>query len=400
MIVDLPTKFKPLFEKHRFKILKGGRSSAKSRSWATAIVTRVRTKYEFVVCTRELQKSITDSSKRLIENEIKRQNVSHLFHITISKITYIPNGSEFVFYGLKSNPESIKSLEGATICIIEEANNVSQNSLDILFPTIREEESEIWIVFNPKFKNDPVYEMFILNEPPPETIIITANYYDNPFLPDVIRKHIEWMKVHDYDKYKHIYLGQILEHSKDQVFYGKWEIRDFEAPEDQEVFYYGADWGFSEDPCTLHRCWIDEEENELMIDYEEYGYKRDLPDLPAMYDKIPGSRKYTIRADNSRPETIKYVANKGFDVIGATKGPGSIEDGIEFMKSFNKIVVHTRCPEIAYEFSEYKFKTDPKTGDILPIIIDKNNHGIDGIRYATRPLHSGQSDWDTEVRTG
>lgn len=398
MKIQIPSKFKSLFDPSFWlKIFRGGRGSAKSRSIAAGLIIRVRQKYEFVLCAREIQKSIKDSSKRLIENEIKRRKLSHLFHITQVEITYIPNGSQFVFYGLKTNPDSIQSLEGVTITWLEEARSISQDSLDVLFPTVnREDGSEIWVSYNPKFENDPIHTL--AKKPPPGTAVITVNYYDNPFFPKALRRQMEWMKKFDYNKYKHIWLGHIIKHSKAQIFLGKWEVQEFDTPEDQEIFYFGCDWGFAANPTTLHRYWIDEAENNLMVDQEQYGYRKELSDLEAMFDLVPLSRKYTIRADNSRPETIKYMANKGFDVVGATKGPGSVEDGIEFLKSFNKIIVHTRCPEIAFEFSEYKFKEDPKTGDILPIIVDKHNHGIDDARYATRPLHSGQSDWDTEVR--
>lgn len=399
MKIKLPSIFRDIFKKFRHKVFHGGRGSAKSRTITSALVIRVQQGYEFILCTREIQKSIKDSSKRLIENEIKRRKLQHLFKITQTQIQYIPNGSTFVFYGLKTNPDSIQSMEGVTICWVEEARSVSIMSWDVLLPTIREEGSEIWVSYNPKFDTDPVHQMFVVNEPPPESLVVVVNYYDNPFFPEVLRKQMEWMRKFDYEKYKHIWLGYTIKHSKAQIFFGKWEVQEFETPEEIEVFYFGVDWGFSDDPTCIHRYWIDEEANTLMIDYEEYGYRKDLSELEAMFDKIPLVRKYTLRADNSRPETIRYMGGKGFDIVGAKKGPGSVEDGIEFLKSFNKIIVHTRCPEIAFEFSEYKFKEDPKTGDILPIIIDKHNHGIDDARYATRPLHSGQSDWDTNVRS-
>jgi len=124
-------------------------------------------------------------------------------------------------------------------------------------------------------------------------------------------------------------------------------------------------------------------DNRLYVEYEAFGHGVELDELPALYDSIPLSRSWPIKADCSRPETISYLAKrKGFNISAAEKWQGSIEDGIAYLKSFDKIVIHPRCRHTAEEFKLYSYKVDPKTNEVLPIIVDKYNHGIDAIRYS------------------
>ena len=102
-------------------------------------------------------------------------------------------------------------------------------------------------------------------------------------------------------------------------------------------------------------------------------------------EKIPGAREHVIRADNSRPETIFHIAQQGFHVEAAEKWPGSVEDGIAWLRAHEQIVIHPRCKRTEEEFRRYRYKTDLFTGDILPIIVDTHNHCIDALRYAFQP---------------
>jgi phage terminase large subunit len=123
----------------------------------------------------------------------------------------------------------------------------------------------------------------------------------------------------------------------------------------------------------------------LYVDQEAYAVGCEIDNTPALFDKVPGSRRWTIRADSARPETVSYMQRKGFRIIPAVKGPGSVEDGIEFLKSYD-IVVHPRCRHTIDELTSYSFKVDSKTDEILPVLDDKNNHVIDALRYACEGL--------------
>jgi len=108
----------------------------------------------------------------------------------------------------------------------------------------------------------------------------------------------------------------------------------------------------------------------------------EMDDLPEVYDKIPTSRVWPIKADNARPETISYLRRQGFNISAAEKWTGCVEDGISHLKAFKKIHIHERCKGVLQEARLYRFKRDRLTNQVLPIIIDRNNHYWDAIRYA------------------
>ena len=155
------------------------------------------------------------------------------------------------------------------------------------------------------------------------------------------------------------------------------------------VHRLGADWGFAIDPSVLIRCSL--EGNRLYVDYEAYMIGCEIVNLPDLFDRVPESRKWFIRADSARPETINYMQKHGYPKIqAAQKGKGSIEEGISFLQSFD-IVVHPRCKHLIDELNSYSYKRDPLTDEILPIIEDKNNHVIDSLRYACEGIRKANT---------
>jgi len=127
----------------------------------------------------------------------------------------------------------------------------------------------------------------------------------------------------------------------------------------------------------------------LYVDKEFYGYAVEIDDLPRMFDTVEGSRRWTIRGDSARPDTISHMANHGFMCIPAEKGPGSVEDGIEFLKNFEAIIIHPSCTGSVGDFSNYRWKVDKITDQVLPIPVDKSNHACDAARYALEPYMKG-----------
>jgi phage terminase large subunit len=175
--------------------------------------------------------------------------------------------------------------------------------------------------------------------------------------------------------------GHYSLNSEARVF-RNWVIEEFEPPTDA-VHRFGADWGFAIDPTVLVRCHV--EGRKLYVDYEAWQVGCEIDKTPALFDTITGSRKWLIRADSARPETVSYMKRQGFRITAAIKGTGSIEDGIEFLRSFD-IVVHPRCTKVIEELTLYAYKVDEHTGEILPVLEDKNNHTIDALRYALEEL--------------
>lgn len=372
-------KFKPLFQPKRYKTFHGGRGGAKSWAAARALVIMAASKKLRILCTREVQNSIKDSVHKLLKDQIEMLGLNPWFRITNESITSA-SGSEFLFKGLRFDPLGIKSTEGVDICWVEEAQSVSSDSWAILIPTIRKEGSEIWVTFNPGEESDPTYQRFIVT-PPDDSITVEVNYYDNPYLPDTLRKEMEYCKRVDYEAYEHIWLGKPKSISDSVIFRNRYRVEAF--PDDlwlqADRLFFGADFGFANDPSTLIRMFMIE--TRLYIEYEAYGVGVELDEMPQFYDSIPEVRKWPVKGDNSRPETISYLARQGFSIDAAAKWKGSVEDGVTYLKGFEEIIIHERCKHTADEFRHYSYKVDKKTGDILPIIVDKFNHCIDAIRY-------------------
>lgn len=332
-----------------------------------------------ILCAREIQKSLAGSSKKLLDDIISGDpRLRRFYSSTQNKIEGL-NGTEFAFAGLRTNPDNVKSMEGLDIAWVEEAANVSQMSIDTLEPTLRKPGSEIWYSWNPGFATDPVDNKFRGGEPPPDSIIIPSQPEDNPWFPEVLRLEMEWQKSRDIDKYNHIWRGGYLSRS-DALVFKHWEVEDFEVPAGA-VFYYGADWGFAQDPTTLVRIYVDQPARKLYIDYEAWEVGCEIDDTPALFDTVPGARKWNIRADSARPETISYMQRQGFNMTPAVKGANSVEEGVTFLQNYT-IVVHPRCKRTIDELTYYSYKTDKLTGNVLPELDDSNNHIIDAARYA------------------
>lgn len=204
--IQIPEGFAFLREPKRYKILYGGRGGAKSHNIARTLLVMGIERPLRIVCAREIQKSIKDSVHALLSDIIRGHDLNHFYEIFNDTIRGI-NGTEFKFRGLKHNATDMKSLEGCDICWIEEAENVSDNSYEILIPTIRKEGSEIWISFNPKNVTDPTYRRFII--PNDEDIVKKKfSWEDNPFFPEVLNKERLRLKADDELAYNHIWEGE------------------------------------------------------------------------------------------------------------------------------------------------------------------------------------------------
>lgn len=463
----IPTIFNPFFQSARYKGAYGGRGSAKSWSFAAMLILMCLMQEGVrAVCIREVQKSLGQSVKRLLEDTIARYGVGSQFKINSHSID-TPGRGLIIFQGMQDHTaESIKSLEGFNVAWVEEAQALSERSMRLLRPTLRRDDSELWFTWNPRHANDPV-DAFLRGEVrPPRSIVIQVNYTDNPHLPQVLKEELEFDQRRDVDLFNHIWLGQYERHSSARVF-KNWKIEEFETP-DKAMFLFGGDFGFSIDPTVLVRCYL--EGRNLYVDQEVYRVNCEIDHTPALYDslackqehahavpcteehgtvcKLPhtdeerfnllklrteyqmlydvrntfrmsevphelnerikelertitcwqyhgsctGShcdgmaRDWEIIADSARPETISYLQRNGYHrITPAHKGPGSVEEGITFLQSYN-IIVHPRCRHTIDELSMYSFKRHPLTDEVVPILEDKKNHVIDSLRYAAERL--------------
>lgn len=331
-----------------------------------------------VGCFREVQKSIRDSVKRLLDDKIKATGLESAFESTDTEIRG-KNGSLFIFGGLRTNPDAVKSTEGMDIAAVFEASRVSQRSWDLLIPTVRKPGSEIWAEWNPENDTDPVDVLFRGPDgAPPGSIVRQVNWCDNPFFPDVLRQEMEWDRGRDPDKYQHVWMGGYVRNSETRVF-KNWRIEEFDIPADA-VLRQGADWGFSVDPSVLVQCYL--VGRTLYVPHEAYMVGCEIVNLPELFDRVPDARKWWTTADSARPETISHMRRNWSERINAAiKGARSLEEGLEWLKAFD-IVVHPRCKHLIDELTLYSYKTDPLTNEVLPVLEDKNNHVIDALRYA------------------
>lgn len=376
--IATPRVYAPLLQPARYKGAHGGRGSGKSHFFAEALVEACIYDKTDAVCLREIQKSLKFSVKKLIESKISALNAGSYFEVQEGQIK-ARNGGVIIFQGMQDHTsDSIKSLEGFKIAWFEEAQSASQRSLDLLRPTLRSPGSELWFSWNPRFETDPIDVLLRGESPPPNSIVVEANYSDNPWLPPELLEEMEYDKRRDPDKYAHIWLGKYQQNSEARVF-KNWTVEEFERPAGT-IFRLGADWGFSVDPSVLIRCDIDG--HRLYVDYEAYMVGCEIVNLPDLFMQVPEAEKWPITADSARPETISHMKKNGFPQIRpAIKGAKSLEEGVEFLKSFD-IVVHPRCKHLIDELTLYSYKEDPLTGAVLPILSDKDNHVIDALRYA------------------
>lgn len=371
--------FLPLLEPARYKAAYGGRGSGKSRFFAGLLVEEQISEPIDAVCLREVQRSLEFSVKREIESAISSMNAGAYFEVQDRRILG-KNGSVTIFEGMQNHTaDSIKSLARFKRAWVEEAHSLSQASLDILRPTIRDPDSQIWFSWNPGKATDAVDQFFRGDNPPKDARIVEANYTDNPWFPDVLREEMEHDKrARNPAKYAHIWLGQ-YQQAGDALVFTNWKVEEFE-PQDGVIFRYGADWGFSIDPSVLVRCYL--VGRKLYVDHEAYQVGCEIDRLPDLFMTVPEAERWPITADSARPETIDYMRRHGFPrIAAAVKGAKSLEEGVAFLQGL-EVIVHPRCVHTIDELSTYAYKKDPDTGKPVPILEDKNNHVIDALRYA------------------
>lgn len=387
LVIQTPEKFECMLQPARYKGLYGGRGSGKSHFFAEMLIEEhTMNPAQRSVGLREVQKSIQMSVRQLLVDKIQQHSLQRHFEVQ-DKIIKNKRGPGFIiFQGMQNHTaDSIKSLEGFDRALFEEAQTASQKSLDLLRPTIRKPGSELWFAWNPSEPTDPIDALLRGDKLPPESIVQEVNYWDNPWFPDVLRAEMEYDKSRDFEKYEHIWEGKYQSMSEARVF-KNWTVEEFEAPNDIE-FRCGADWGFAVDPTTLIRTFI--VGRTLYIDYEAYQIGCEIRDIKDLFMTVPGAEKWPIIADRSRQETISHLRNDGFRIYKADQGPGSIQDGIEFLKNYD-IVVHPRCIHTIDELKSYKYKVDRLTGKVLSILEDKKNHLIDALRYACENVRKVQ----------
>ena len=418
--VKVAKAFEELYKPLRYKIYYGGRGGRKSWEFARALLIRGVSRPTRIFCGRELQKSIKDSVHKLLCDQIKMLNLGHFYTVLnnaiVGKKGTPAEGTEFIFDGIKNAVTEIKSLEAVDICWVEEADVVSEGSWDSLIPTIRKDGSEIWVSFNPSAKHAPTYERFVLSPPPaerngkPYALVKKVGWRDNPDFPSVLQDEMEILKAKDYEKYLHVWEGEVQEFA-DNAIYGrqmklaKAEGRICSIPVEPQV-EVETFWDLGKDDSTSiwflqkvgfeHR-WIDyfEWNNREIGDYIRV-IKGSHPDLSEEENKRRASYNYgrhfmphdvDIKLLGMVDNRKKQFELGGVKPVQVVPRIGSLETGIELTRKLlaSSWFDERHCDKGIDALCNYKYqhKEDDGVNQLKPLH-DWSSHGADAFRQCAQ----------------
>lgn len=375
--------------------LKGGRGSSKSTFAALQIIfSLIRDLNANAIAFRKTGNTIRDSilptilaAANLLEKGYKFDHIK-----SPTEITYKPTGQKILLRGLddESKLRSIKVEKGYfKILWFEELQEFNgMNEIRSIRQSVSRGGEKFITLFTfnpPKDPNHWIYEELLKQNP--DRLVHHSSYLQIPrhWLGEEFFKIAERLRLNNFEAYQHEYEGIPIGNPEQIVFSGHYEVQQFNEAKPERVFqnrfFYGLDFGFSSDPSAFVRCFI--QDKCLFIDYEAGGVNIQMQEMKSyILDIIPDSKKWRIFGDNSRPETIAYIKREGYNIESCDKWKGSVEDGITYLKSFRKIIIHPRCTEIIKEMGLYSYKVDRISGKPLPILLDKYNHYIDALRYS------------------
>lgn len=373
--IKIPVEYKRLFDKDwREAAVYGGRFSLKSHTVARFLLIEARTSKKRIACFREFQNSIAESSHQLLADLIKEYELND-FTVTDKAIYNRLNGSDFIFKGLHHNEQSVKSIEGIDIAWVEEAQTVSSTSIDILVPTVRSEGSKIIYTYNRLLEYDPVHQRLVI-EGRPNTLVLNVNYdvaMKYGWMPDVIRLEMEDDKEKRPTLYKSKWLG--VPSSQEGRVFKDWAIID-EIPHEARLERRGLDFGYTNDPSAI----VDVYKYNGGFIFDEAMYLKGMSNK-RIADKIALMRepKTMVIADSSDPKSIDELKMYDINIVGAVKGPGSIEQGVNFMQD-QRISVTSRSTNLIKEYSSYVWAVD-RDGRALNVPEGGFDHLLDAARY-------------------
>jgi len=389
---EFPVKLQCLFDppKMRFRVLFGGRGGAKSWGVARSLLIKGAQKPLRILCAREFQTSIRDSVHKLLSDQISALGLSGFYEITQTNIRGA-NGTEFSFVGLKNNVANVKSYEGVDICWVEEAQTTSAASWNVLIPTIRKQDSEIWITFNPELESDETYQRFVLH-PPENAIVQKINWNDNPWFPETLDLERLYLKQRDIESYNTVWEGICRQTVDGAVFAKEMQLAELDGrigkvPYDPAKPVHAVfDLGWSDATAIWFVQFIGMETR--LIRYLEDSqqtiayYLSKLQTFGYVYDTLwlPHDAENKTLAANGR-SIEEIVRNSGFKTRILGKVP--IVDSIDAARTIFRNCYFDRdnCAEGLQCLRHYRYEVDPDTKQFSKTPLhDQYSHGADAFR--------------------
>ena len=390
---QFPVKLACLFDppKSRYRVLYGGRGGAKSWGVARALLIKGAKEPLRFLCAREFMTSMKDSVHKLLCDQIIDLNLQHFYEITQASIRG-KNGSEFSFVGLKNNVANVKSYEGVDICWVEEAQTVTRLSWNVLVPTIRKPDSEIWVTFNPELETDETYQRFVVHKP--ENAVVTkVNWNDNPWFPDTLKLEMESLKARDPEAHRTVWEGFCRQTVDGAIFAKEVQMAELEnritrVPYDatkpvHAVFDLGwadstAIWfvQFIGMETRLIRYLEDNQQtiSHYLAEMQKFGYVYDTLWLP--HD----AQNKTLAANGRSIEEIVRAAGHKTRIIDKTPVVDSINAARTIFRScyFDR----ENCYDGLQCLRHYRYEVDPDTKQFSRNPLhDQYSHGADAFRY-------------------
>ena len=388
---QFPVKMAGLFEKARYKIYYGGRGAGKSHSVAKALLILAARSPIRVLCAREYQTSIRDSVHKLLCDQIELMNMHSIFEITQNSIKG-KNGSEFAFIGLKNNVANVKSYEGIDIAWVEEAQTVSRMSWNTLIPTIRKEQSEIWVTFNPELETDETYQRFVV-KPPDNAIVQKINWSDNPWFPETLSLEKDALKSRDPSSYQTVWEGLCRLTVDGAIFANEMQVAELDGritkvtydPTKPVHAIFDLGWADSTAIWFLQFVGMEtrliryvEDSQKTISHYlalmQTYGYMYDTLWLP--HD----AQNKTLASNGKSIEEIVRAAGYKTRIIERTP----IADSINAARTIFRNCWFDRenCYDGLQCLRHYRYDVDPETGQFSrQPLHNQYSHGADAFRY-------------------
>lgn len=380
--IVIPAEYSRLLEDDwREAAVYGGRYSLKSHTVARILLIKAYEKKRRFLCAREFQNSIAESSMQLLVDLIAQYELTS-FQVTKNAIINTQNGSDFLFRGLHNNNQSIKSIEGIDYCWVEEAQTISEESLEILTPTVRKPGSKIIYTYNRLREEDPIHKRLIL-EGRPNTLIINANYDIAIKYGWINQETIDEIKDDELNRpklYKYKWLGEpnILEGR----IYDNW-LKIDSIPHEARLERYGLDFGYTNDPTAIVAIYY--YNGGYIID--EVCYQKGLSNKQ-IADIISNQPKALVMADSAEPKSIDELKLYGINVLPCVKGQDSVNQGIQYVQD-QKISYTAHSINIDKEYKNYMWSVD-KDGKVTNKPEGLWDHLMDAARYGFESLKPKQ----------